>query len=314
MNGNTAPGAIRPEGWLKEQLELVRSSFSALGSDPWQGGWKGGALAPVYLENLISLAWVTGDEALKEKASALAEELLGSQGEDGWFGPEGDGDHYARVRALFALRRYFLATGDKRVLIMMDRFFKYQYRTLAQEPLKGKAIACGGDNMELCLWLYDITGQKYLLELCRRLKEQTLDWVNHFHSFPCTTPMNRSMRFQRLQEGIREEEADRETLDGARRPYFHTQFELTGGVSVAAGLKAPGVINQFKSGFKEQQGFRAGWEKLMKYHGTACGMYTCDTHLNGANPAQGLDARAIVRLLDTLEALIALDDTGAYPI
>ena len=36
--------------------------------------------------------------------------------------------------------------------------------------------------------------------------------------------------------------------------------------NVAFGLKAPGVVSLFKSGFKELNGFKYGWEKLMKYH------------------------------------------------
>ena len=268
----------------------------------------GGDGAPIYLENLISLAWVMNDDALKEKAVGIVEALLSSQREDGWFGPEGDPSHEIRVRALLAVRRYFLATVDKRALAMMDRFFKYLYRTLAECPLEGKSVACAADAMDLCLWLYNITGQKYLLELCRRLREQTLDWVNYFHTFPTISPMNRSLRIQRMLDGIREEEADGDALRGVQRPYFHTQFELTNGVTLATGLKTPGVINQFKSGFKEQSGFRTGWDKLTRFHGVACGMYTCDKHLNGADPAQGIDACAVARLMNTLETLIAFSD------
>ena len=55
----------------------------------------------------------------------------------------------------------------------MDAFFKYQYRTLATRPLNGQAVARGGDNILLALWLYDLTGQNYLLELCRRLRSKT---------------------------------------------------------------------------------------------------------------------------------------------
>ena len=58
---------------------------------------------------------------------------------------------------------------------------------------------------------------------------------------------------------------------GTARPYFQTQYHLSHGVNVAMGLKTPGVINLFKSGFKEQGGFRFGWSKLMKYHGVASG-------------------------------------------
>ena len=55
------------------------------------------------------------------------------------------------------------------------------------------------------------------------------------------------------------------------------------------GLKTPALISLFKAGFKEQGGFRFGWEKLMKYHGVAYGMFTCDEHLNGASPTQGTE-------------------------
>ena len=99
--------------------------------------------------------------------------------------------------ALKALRQYFSATGDKRVLVLMDRFFKYQYRNLAAHPLKAWAVARGGENMELALWLYNLTGQKYLLELCRKLRAQTLDWATFFHTFPNTMPTGRSLKWER---------------------------------------------------------------------------------------------------------------------
>ena len=54
--------------------------------------------------------------------------------------------------------------------------------------------------MELALWLYNLTGQKYLLELCRKLRAQTLDWPNFFHTFPITMPMGRSLKWDRLEE------------------------------------------------------------------------------------------------------------------
>ena len=309
------PGAVRPEGWLKDQTNRMKQLLEQLTGDPWTDAsgkrvWDPAGPGAVYLENLVSLAWAVGDDALKARARDLAEWLIASQREDGWFGPDEESGYSPSVAVLRALRRYFLATGEKRVLVMMDRFFKYQYRTLAEKPLRGRDVALGGDNMELCLWLYDITEQKYLLELCRRLKDQTLDWTGYFHTFPTVLPMKKSLTEARLQEGIREEEADGDTLEGLKRPYFHVQRELTNGKALASGLKAPGIINLFKSGFKEQNGFRVGWEKLMKYHGTACGMYTCDGHLNGGNPGQGIDVRAAAELLRTLEALICLDNSG----
>ena len=190
----------------------------------------------------------------------------------------------------------------------MDKFFKYQYRNLDSHPLRDWAVARGGENMQAALWLYNITGQKYLLELCQKLRAQTLDWTNYFHTFPTIQPMSKSLRWQRLQEALEEEKGER--LEGLKRPYFRSQYHLTHGVNAAMGLKTPGIINMFKSGFKEQTGFKVGWEKLMKYHGVANGLFTCDEHLNGASPSQGTETCTVAELMYTLESLICAGDFG----
>ena len=309
-------GAIRPEDWLLDQLRTQADGLSGHLDEVWpdvgpECAWLGGPgdgweRAPYYLDGLVALAWSLDDEDLKAKCMRYIEWILQSQREDGWFGPAENRDHWPLMVALKALRQYFTATNDRRVLVLMDRFFKYQYRNLASHPLKDWAVARGGDNMELALWFYNLTGQKYLLELCRKLRVQTLDWPNFFHTFSNTVPMSKSLKWERLKEAL-EEEKD-EPLVGEKRPYFHSQFHFSHGVNVAMGFKTPGVINLFKSGFKEQGGFRFGWPKLMKYHGVANGMFTCDEHLNGSNPTQGTELCAIVEMMYTLETLIGLGD------
>ena len=314
-------GSIRPEDWLYDQLRTQADGFTGPLHDQWPDvgdncAWLGGdgdgwERAPYYLDGLVSLAWALDDEKLKALAMQYIEWILASQREDGWFGPEKNDDHWPLMVAMKALRQYFTAANDKRVLVLMDRFFKYQYRNLDSHPLKSWAVARGGDNMELALWLYNLTGQKYLLELCKKLRAQTLDWPNYFHTFPNTMPTARSLKWDRLQEGMKEEQADGETLQGENRPYFQTQYHLTHGVNVAMGLKTPGVVNLFKSGFKEQGGFKFGWAKLMKHHGVASGVFTCDEHLSGANPNQGTETCTVVELMYTLETLLGLGDYGA---
>ena len=309
-------GSIRPEDWLLDQLETQRDGLTGRLDEVWpdvgpECAWLGGdgdgwERAPYYLDGLVALAWTLDDDGLKAKAMRYIEWILQSQREDGWFGPEKNRDYWPLMVALKALRQYFTATNDKRVLVLMDRFFKYQVQNLADHPLEGWAVARGGENMELALWLYNITGQKHLIDLCRRLRGQTLDWPNYFHTFPNASPLSRTLRWSRLEEALEEEKA--EQLEGEKRPYFHTQYHLTHGVNIAMGLKTPGVINLFKSGFKEAGGFRFGWEKLAKYHGVASGMFTCDEHINGANPTQGTELCAIVELMYSLETLIGLGE------
>ena len=314
-------GSIRPDGWLLDQLRTQADGLSGKLHEVWKDvgedcAWLGGEgdgweRAPYYLDGLIPLAWALDDDGLKDVCKRYVEWMLQSQREDGWFGPEKNDDHWPLMIALKALRQYFSATGDKRVLVLMDRFFKYQYRNLATHPLRGWAVARGGENMELALWLYNLTGQKYLLELCRKLRAQTLDWPNFFHTFPITMPMGRSLKWDRLEEGMKEERADGDQLEAENRPFFQTQYHLSHGVNVAMGLKTPGVINLFKSGFKEQGGFKFGWAKLMKHHGVASGVFTCDEHLNGASPTQGTETCTVVELMYSIETLIGLGDYGA---
>ncbi len=314
-------GSIRPEGWLLDEVKMqaagITQDFARVcpelaESGEWRRGEDGDLTRSIYyLEGIIYLGWTLDDAALKARASKAVEWILASQSEDGWFGPENNRDYWPLMLALRALRAYFTATGDKRVLVLMDRFFKYEYKNLSTHPLQEWAVARGGENMDVALWLYNLTGQKYLIELCRKLRAQTLDWPNFFHTFSNAMPMSKAQRWERLREALNEEKD--EPLQGEKRPYFHSQYHLTHGVNLAIGLKAPGVINLFKSGFKEQGGFHFGYEKLMKHHGLANGMFSCDTHINGTNPTQGVSLQAVVEMLNTLESLIGISDFGAEP-
>ncbi len=314
-------GAIRPEDWLLDQLRAQAQGITRQFADVCpefgaDGEWKRGedgnlTRAVYYLEGIIALGWTLDDASLQQQAAHMVDRIIASQREDGWFGPEDNHDYWPLVLALRALRLYFSATNDKRVLILMDRFFKYQYKSLSSHPLQDWAVARGGDNMELALWLYNLTGQKHLLELCKKLREQTLDWPNFFHTFSNVMPMNKSLRWDRLREALGEEKD--EPLEAGKRPYFHCQYHQTDGVNLAMGLKTPGVINMFKSGFKEQGGFRFGWEKLMKHHGVASGIFTCDRHINGSNPTQGSSLQAVVELMNSMETLLGIGDFGSEP-
>lgn len=314
-------GSIRPEGWLLEEMRMqakgVTADFAAAcpeltESGEWRRAEDGDLTRSIYyLEGIIYLGWALEDETLKKRARTMVEQILSSQREDGWFGPEDNDDYWPLMLALRALRAWFTAENDKRVLVLMDRFFKYEYRNLSSHPLKEFAVARGGENMEIALWLYNITGQKYLIELCKKLRAQTIDWSNFFHTFSNVMPMSKSQKWERLREALNEEKD--EPLVAEKRPYFHSQYHQTMGVNLAMGLKTPGVINMFKSGFKENGGFHFGYEKLMKHHGVANGMFTCDDHINGANPNQGTNLQAVVEMLNTLETLIGVGDFGAEP-
>ena len=309
-------GEIKPEGWLLEQLNRQAEGITGQLDKFWdcvndECGWLGGSgdsweRAPYYPDGLVSLAYTLGDEALIKKAQRYIEYLIASQREDGWFGPEKNDDYWPLMICLKALYAYFTATLDKRVLKLMDGFFKYEFRNLSTHKFREWAVARGGDNIYIALKMYNITGQAYLLELCKRIKVQTLDWTTVFHTFPYMTPLSKSMPWLRLDEG-RKTEPD--GLVGEARPFYRTMYHQTHGVNIAMGLKMPGVISAFKSGFKEETGFKTAWEKLSKHHGTANGIFVCDEHINGNSPSAGTETCTVVETMFSLETLM---DIGEY--
>ena len=297
-------GSIRPEGWLLKQLNTQVAAVKPKLDGAGGPGRCRGALC--RLDGLVALAWTLDDAALKEKAMRLHRVAAGQPAGGRLVRPGGERRLLAADAGAAGAAAVF--HGDQRPAGAGadGQILQVPVLSLPERPLRDFAVARGADNMELALWLYNITGQKHLLELCRKLREQTLDWPTFFHTFSNTVPMSKSLKWPRLKEALEEER--NEALEGEKRPYFRTQFHLSQGVNIAMGLKAPGVINLIKSGFKEQGGFRFGWEKLMKHHGLANGMFTCDAHLNGNNPIQGVDTGAVVELMRSLETLLGLGD------
>ena len=96
-------GAIRPEGWLRAQMEAQAKGITGKLREIWPDvgngcAWLGGEgdsweRAPYYLDGLVSLAWGLDDEQLKASAMDYIEWILASQREDGWFGPELNDDY-----------------------------------------------------------------------------------------------------------------------------------------------------------------------------------------------------------------------------
>ena len=312
-------GAIRPEGWLLDQLQAqlrgftlpyVRQHGAVSDGGGWFGAGEAGRAWLDALEGATALAWTLDDGELKDLLEPSIEWLLADGAEAAFFGPEDDLDVWPRVQALKALRLYFTASSDRRVLARMDAFFREMYLNLDAHPLTDTAVARGGELIELVLWMYNLTGQKHLPALCRKLRPQVLDWANHLHIFPNKAPLGRSVRWDRLKQGMEDELHEGDRLEGEKRPYFQSLYAFTEGVNFAVGLKTPGIVNLFKSGFKEQDGFLFGWPKVQKHHGVASGAFTSDHHLAGTNPTQGVDAQAVAALLDALETLAGLGDYG----
>jgi hypothetical protein len=188
-------GSIRPHGWLRKQLELMADGFCGRLPEvsPWakfegnawvsptgtgSNGWEE---APYWLRGYGDLGYVLQDKRIMADFRRWVDGILSSQRPDGYFGPEANRkalDLWPNMLALYALRTFYEATGDRRVIPFMSRYFKWQSRLSLYTYLPDSWQKCrGGDNLDSIYWLYNRTGQSWLLDHARVTHERTLDWV-----------------------------------------------------------------------------------------------------------------------------------------
>jgi hypothetical protein len=151
---------VKPAGWLLERTRRAEKRPDgayrrALGDLGEQSGWLGGSgenweRGPYYLDGLVPLAYALTDEALKQKAQKWIEWMLSSADETGFFGPTDNLDWWPRMVALKVLTQYHEATGDPRVLTLMDRYFRCQLASLPNRPLAMWAARAGRSSSCPC--------------------------------------------------------------------------------------------------------------------------------------------------------------------
>lgn len=290
-------GSIRPTGWLREMLERQKSGATSKMDELYpevmgpRNGWLGGdgdqwERGPYWIDGLLPLAYILDDEALKKKVQPWIEWTLSSQREDGYFGPAKDypyepglqrdnsADWWPRMVMLKIMQQYYSATGDERVIDFMSRYFRYQLATLPSTPL-GRwtfwAEYREGDNLQAVYWLYNITGERFLLELGELLHSQGYDFVRMF------TETDKLSRFNTI----------------------HC-------VNLAQGLKEPVVYYQQSHNPAHVEAVKNGLRDLRTYNGQPQGMYGGDEGLHGSVPTQGSELCSAVELMFSLEKMLEI--------
>ncbi len=198
-------GSVQPTGWLATQLRLMANGL--LGRlpelSPWCR-WEGNAWAnpkgeghshweelPYWLRGFTMLAYITHDQRLIAEARKWIDAILSSQDANGYFGPRENWrnrDLWPHMLALEILRVHYEATGDKRVIPFMLRFCRWLMTVPFEDfipPTRGGGWqhVRGGDLLDSVLWLYNHTGEKWLLDLARIVHERTADWTRNIASW-----------------------------------------------------------------------------------------------------------------------------------
>ncbi len=297
-------GSVKPKGWLHTQLKLSADGLTGHLDEHWKdvgpdNGWLGGKgdsweRGPYWLDGLLPLAYILNDEALIKKSKKWIEAILSSQSTDGYFGPQPDSskmkddkrnvnqredmkkDWWPHMVVLKVLQQYYNATGDQRVIPFMTKYFKYQLAHLPGEPLDhwtDWAKSRGGENLSSVLWLYNITGDKFLLELGEILFKQTEDWTG--------------------------------LLSSGDPKDWH-------GVNTGMGVKQPAVYYQLSKDRKYLDAVKKGINDLMKYHGQVYGLWSGDELLSGTDPTKGTELCTVVEYMFSLENIIQITGDAEY--
>ncbi len=130
------------------------------------------------------MAFMFQDEAMISEAKVWIEAILASQREDGWFGPEvrsgrtGHLDFWSNMIVLFTLQNYYEYSGDERIIRFMQNYFRYEM-TVPDEAFLDSywENSRGGDNLYSVYWLYNHTGEEWLLELAEKIHRNTANWM-----------------------------------------------------------------------------------------------------------------------------------------
>jgi hypothetical protein len=191
-------GSIRPAGWLAKQLELEAQGMT--GKLPEISKWcqfEGNAWAtpngvghsaweelPYWLKGYADLGYLTKDLSINRATPKWIEAVLASQDAEGWFGPrslktslEGKPDLWPHMVMCNVLQSFQEFSEDPRVVPFLLRYFRW----LNQQPASSFGNGYWpklrfGDNLETIYWVYNRTGEPWLLPLATRIHENMARW------------------------------------------------------------------------------------------------------------------------------------------
>lgn len=290
-------GAVKAEGWLASQLKLQADGLTGhmdelypevLGPDnAWLGGegdtWERG---PYWIDGLLPLAYLLDDRALIAKAGKWVEAMLTSATPEGYFGNGTDHkyieglqrgkshDWWPKMVALKILQQYYDATGDTRVLKVLDGYFRYQLANLPVTPLGHWSFWAewrAADNLNVLYWLYDQTGEDYLLQLAELIHSQTVDFTSMF-------------------------------WDGA---VFRTQNSVHC-VNLAQGFKTPVVWWQQSHDSRDLDAPKKALEYIRTTIGWPTGLWAGDEQLHFGDPSRGSELCTAVEMMYSLEEMLRI--------
>jgi hypothetical protein len=287
-------GSVKPKGWLLRQLRIQAEGQTGHLDEFWpslsakDSAWRGGTgegweRGPYYLDGLVPTAYLLGDPRLIEKAKSWMEWTIANQRPDGAIGPSKNDDWWPNMIMLKALIEYQEATGDKRIVPLMERYFLHHHANAEKRPLRAWAIYRWADEIVPLIWTYNRTGNPKLLELARMLSKQGYDWRHHFEHFIYP------FKVTRTESGLPS----------------HV-------VNNAMAIKTSTVWSVISRSPQDRDAVNRLFEVMDKYHLMPQGVHGGDEHYAGNSPNQGTELCAVVEAMYSLEQVISITGRAAF--
>jgi len=183
-------GEITPDGWLKRQLRIqadglcghLDSVWPDIRDSRWIGGQsEGWERMPYWLDGFIPLAYLLDDKDMKRRAARYVSSILERQAEDGWLCPcpeeeRARYDVWAGLLVAKVLVLYADLSGDARVQPALERFFAQLENHLDRYTLHGWGAARWFEGLIALFWLYERSGEAWLLRVARKLEILGFDY------------------------------------------------------------------------------------------------------------------------------------------
>ncbi len=285
---------IKPEGWLKRQLEIEAAGLVGnldkfwpdIRDSKWIGGDKEGwERVPYWLDGYIPLAYLLDNEDMKKVAKKYVDAIIERQKEDGWICPCSDVeranyDVWAVYIICKALVVYAECSSDERIEGVIEKALKNLRNHINFNTVNRWASARWYECFIPLAWLYARKPEPWIEDLARTLSVQ-------------------GMNYQMMIDNFEDKE------------YSRTWRLTTHVVNLAMAIKCYAVAEQFINvdGSKFANQFL---DTIRKYHSTAYGLFTGDECLAGDSPVQGTELCAIVEAMFSFEQLFEVSGKNEW--
>ncbi|MBR3789081.1 MAG: glycoside hydrolase family 127 protein [Clostridia bacterium] len=276
---------IKPEGWLKRQLEIQANGLSGnlhkiwpdIRDSAWIGGnCEGWERVPYWLDGFIPLAYLLENEEMIATVKKYIDAIVSSQEADGWICPcekekREKYDTWAIQLICKTLKVYYDCSGDERIPEVIYKVLKNYYELLKSGEIK--LFRWGEyrwfESFISLNFIYEKYKEDWIKDLARIIKKQGYDY--------------------------------NQATEKWKKPSHNWKFN-THIVNIAMMLKSEAVSYELL-GEEYTDNAEKLREILDKYNSTAFEGFTGDEVLSGLDPTRGTECCAVVEQMYSYEEL-----------